>query len=1049
MRYRPAILAAALLIIISVPGRVEAASSAPAAFRPAVLSPVVFPSGFVSAFSVMIPGESAWSSDRDVALLRQLTDSLAALLEGRYKGADASQITSEIEALLTDGGISDTLALSDACYFTGIQYFQSNRFAMASAAFSASVRYREAIGLRDRRYSTGLNNLAGTLARAGDFANAWQAGLRALEARREISGADSSGLVNNYLNLASIASQVNDYEKAIAMAEAGLALSRRFPGSVSEKVMADLYHVIGLSLFYINDYSKSLIYCRQALVLYDRNRSEGIDSRILIHNLLANVLRELDQPEESEYYLRRGLSIEDGPNTQDKYHLYLSYAGLLADQGRYEEGERLLEQGVSQAIRSYGQGSREHITMLVALAGFVDTNLHNHDRSLALFDSCFTYVRRNPWDHSMRAVVTNNYARVLYAAGRYRELLALTGEADSVLPASGAALTHETSGDGADASWLSASNLAILRLRYASLNALAASTADTSYLRQAIATGRMIASVYDRRRLEMTEDESRTSLSSSSRDIYTGLVGNYEALYRAGGGAGLLNTIFEFTERSKMAAFLSSIREVNAARFSLPEELVSLDASIRRQTGIYRELIAREELKVTPDHQRLATWEGLIFNLVRSRDSLINIFEERYPAYYNLKYRSEVTPLSRTGSVIGRRANLLSYILTDSQLHIFISNSRHREIITCDIDSGFIASLHRFRELLTTMPATSDARAPFNEYMDLAYSLYRVLLEPALPYLRGDKIVISPDNILSYLPFEALITEEFRSPGLLYRDAPFALKRYRFSYIYSVTLSSETTERSRSFNNRLAAFAPTYSGVEVDDSLLLYWSGLRNEIRELPFAIEEASDAVRQCGGKAYLGEEAREDTFRRVAAGYKIIHLAMHALVDDRQPAFSKILFAGGNGGEDDGMLNTYEVYSLPLNAMLVVLSSCNTGVGRLVSGEGLLSLARGFLYAGSRSVVMSMWEVEDASASEVIRSFYKNMRAGQAKSSALRNARLKFLRGADQSRSHPYYWSTLVIYGDDTSLWYNKVGLYLLLLGVLGAGTLMLSMIYRGPRS
>ena len=96
-----------------------------------------------------------------------------------------------------------------------------------------------------------------------------------------------------------------------------------------------------------------------------------------------------------------------------------------------------------------------------------------------------------------------------------------------------------------------------------------------------------------------------------------------------------------------------------------------------------------------------------------------------------------------------------------------------------------------------------------------------------------------------------------------------------------------------------------------------------------------------------------------------------------------------------------------------------------------------------------MSMWEVDDASASEVIHSFYKNMRSGQTKSSALRDARLKFLRTADQGRSHPYYWATLVIYGDDTPLWYNRVSLYISMLLLLLLATALVALVYRGPRS
>jgi CHAT domain-containing protein len=237
--------------------------------------------------------------------------------------------------------------------------------------------------------------------------------------------------------------------------------------------------------------------------------------------------------------------------------------------------------------------------------------------------------------------------------------------------------------------------------------------------------------------------------------------------------------------------------------------------------------------------------------------------------------------------------------------------------------------------------------------------------------------------------------------------------------------------------------------MEISDSLLASWPNLRGEIRGLPYAVLEAEDAVDQCGGKAYLEQEATEDTYKREAHKYEIIHLAMHTLVDDIHPTFSKMIFSLSQGRTDDGMLNTYEVYNTPLKAMMVVLSSCNTGTGKLVNGEGILSLARGFLYAGSRSAVMSMWAVEDMSASAVMHSFYKNMRSGQTKSSALRNARLRFLRSADQERSHPYYWSALVIYGDDTALWYNRVKLYTSLLILMIVATLLVATVYRGPKS
>ncbi|MDO9580377.1 MAG: CHAT domain-containing protein, partial [Bacteroidales bacterium] len=116
------------------------------------------------------------------------------------------------------------------------------------------------------------------------------------------------------------------------------------------------------------------------------------------------------------------------------------------------------------------------------------------------------------------------------------------------------------------------------------------------------------------------------------------------------------------------------------------------------------------------------------------------------------------------------------------------------------------------------------------------------------------------------------------------------------------------------------------------------------------------------------------------------------------------------------------YEVYGIPLKAKMVVLSSCNTGSGLLSSGEGILSLARGFIYSGSQSVVMAMWEIEDRSGTEIIRMFYDNLKKGNSKSVALKKARIAYLKKADQLRSHPYFWATLVIYGSNAPLYYTR---------------------------
>ncbi len=112
---------------------------------------------------------------------------------------------------------------------------------------------------------------------------------------------------------------------------------------------------------------------------------------------------------------------------------------------------------------------------------------------------------------------------------------------------------------------------------------------------------------------------------------------------------------------------------------------------------------------------------------------------------------------------------------------------------------------------------------------------------------------------------------------------------------------------------------------------------------------------------------------------------------------------------------LNTYEVYDIPLKAKMVVLSSCNTGTGILYSGEGILSLARGFIYSGGQSVIMSMWEIEDRSGTEIVKSFYKYLKRGATKSNALRKARMEYLKKLGYAEIASLFLVVLVIYGNN----------------------------------
>jgi CHAT domain-containing protein len=174
---------------------------------------------------------------------------------------------------------------------------------------------------------------------------------------------------------------------------------------------------------------------------------------------------------------------------------------------------------------------------------------------------------------------------------------------------------------------------------------------------------------------------------------------------------------------------------------------------------------------------------------------------------------------------------------------------------------------------------------------------------------------------------------------------------------------------------------------------------------------------------KKLFDQKATETYFKEHAGKFSILHLAMHTIIDNQNPLYSKLVFSSPEpSSADDGYLNTYELFSLHLTGQLAVLSACNTGSGKLERGEGIISLARGFFYAGIPSVVMTLWEIEDHSSADLMAMFYENLKLGMPNDVALQHAKIGYLAGAGKLHSHPYFWAGYVCIGKNDPVRYAR---------------------------
>jgi len=220
-----------------------------------------------------------------------------------------------------------------------------------------------------------------------------------------------------------------------------------------------------------------------------------------------------------------------------------------------------------------------------------------------------------------------------------------------------------------------------------------------------------------------------------------------------------------------------------------------------------------------------------------------------------------------------------------------------------------------------------------------------------------------------------------------------------------LTASLTVPQTSRNSDSQSVSNKRTVSKQSRDDQVLpLTWS---------KYELNQISGIT---GGSYYYGKDATESRFKQELSSFKILHIASHTFINDSDPDLSYISFSTEDNTED-GHLNVFEIYNQKINAEMIILSSCNTGLGKIITGEGALSLARAFMYAGCPSIIMSLWDIDDRATSEVVVKFYQKLLEGKTKDESLREAKLNYLREADQYTANPLYWGGLVSIGNQVN--------------------------------
>jgi len=967
---------------------------------------------FICIFFTCISGANANErTDPDLAKLNTVFQAAITANDTAKSGLLLKSIMKTLQE-----GNHDSITKSNSQYFIGVYYLLSGKNSEAVSWLKLSASLREQIRNRDGIYAKCLFNLGIAYSNLGDFRSMEQYLIRSLEVEKSLYGEKDPALLSGLTALVNAYFNLKDYNKAILFGNKALNLIGD-PGEKQVSELAILYSNIGACHTHLSDYSKAVMYLEKAESLYIEYSLPEDEHYINLLNSLAANYFFLGLNDKSDEYFNKGVEKIGSSNSVLSLNFLNSFAIILGNAGKIRRGEELIVSSLEKARSFYGPESRDYYEVLKNYAEYLRSYRIDIGKSIRLYEDCIAYLDIHEEDLSLREPVLLGYALALSEHGEAGKGLEIIQEmlfSDAGKTGYDAIKNPDTASIEPD-QW----SVRLLRAKYEILWNIYSTNKKTEYLLTAAETSELIISLIEKVRINISEEESRIVLGDRFRDSYLVAIRDFDLCYRNTGDKSFLDKAFEYSEKSKVAGLLASTRELKATHFHIPAEIAELERKLKLEISFYEERISEENFNSNPSASLITEWKGIVLSATQKRDSLILLFEKQYPEYYSIKYNTAVINPADIPEIAGRNINYLNYVVSDSVLYIFLANRKNIQLFTIPVDSGFFDDIRQFRTLLS-MPLT-DARSSFIRYTAIGNRLYKIIFEPVRKHLISNKLLISPDNILSYIPFEAIPVRHDQGGNILFSDVPYMMKHYSISYTYSATLLAESLKKDFSLTNSLIAFAPVYTGSINVDSILNVRQSRVSTLHDLKFARTEAEYVAKLTGGRLYINNMAKESVYKNEASGYDIIHLAMHTVLNDKDPMHSKMLFYQENDSTEDGSLNTYEVYGVPLRAKMVILSSCNTGNGVLHSGEGILSLARGFVYSGSQSVVMSMWEIEDRSGAEIVKSYYRYLKRGASKSNALRRARISYLADSDMLRSHPYFWSSLVIYGNNDPLYYS----------------------------
>jgi len=903
---------------------------------------------------------------------------------------------------------STHLTYANFLYNLAQMYHEKGQYELAETYYLKDIAIsKKVIGEKDPNYAISISNLALLYYDMGQYERCEALNLQAIEIRREVLGEKNVDYATSLNNLASVYFQMGKYEQVEKLF---LQVKEIFADVLGKEHPNYASMLNNLAFLYMNmeAYDKAEPLYVESINLLEKLVGKADPYYAKLLNNLAMLYTYTGKYEAAKKLYTEVLQLRAkvlGKQHPDYAYSLNNLGNLYMRMGQNEQAEKYYKEAIAIFETTLGIQHPAYIAALTNLADFY-TGIQQWDKAEKTF---FQAITANIKNKEVDTVALKKDMSLLQSYDFYSNSEVL--------------LTLQT----------------YYRLKKAQHDL---ATDSPNALLDAYTAIQTAMQINDKIRNSMSSEGDKLRILNENSQLVTTAIELSQQL-KTDSNKDKIEAAFSFAEQNKSMLLADAIKGERAKTFSnLPDSVAEYETGLQQQ---------KKELEKAATETKDQATKNKIREQQNELNLKINAFLKKlkadYPEYHQLRYANITAKANEIQALLAPKTMVLEYFVADTVTYLFALTKEAVNLIPIRQTRQ---ELHEHVGLLRKALSNyhfivNKKNAAYDLYVREAAFFYEHYVEQAVADQAIDQLIIVTDGALGHLPFEVFLVESATQSKTNYSQLHYLVNDYNISYNYSMTLWKETVAARDTENKKatkgILACAATYPALDSTQLSTVRSPAnirLRNKLKPLPATEKEVNTLAELFNGDFLKGEMANEAYFKNNAHQYSVIHLAMHGILDNRLPILSSLAFTDNLDSLEDNFLQAYEIAHLNLNADLVVLSACETGYGEFQQGEGIVSLARSFMYAGTASLVVSLWQVNDHSTAVIMQKFYSLLEQGTPKDEALRKAKLDYLQKANGIAGHPAYWSAFIQIGSTAPITFqNKTNYWW---WVLGGGLVLL---------